>query len=187
MSKRPTFTSATRTTDMTHLRVIIITNVMSPIPLRAPFQSKLLRSSSLVMFPHIKRGDSPEEIKTEPVSVSLLFAGDQTLRVRLQQTIYSTDSSTATWEKERAGKPMPTSANIWEPVLSRSAALASPLARFCLYFSLIGFKGGFLQHSSHFLFKLKHPSYFISENHNNSISDLHEWHRADIRKLITVM
>lgn len=59
MSERPRFTSASHSTDMTHLRVIIIMNVMSLISLRTLFQSKLLRSSSLVMFPHIKRGDGP--------------------------------------------------------------------------------------------------------------------------------
>lgn len=102
------------------------------------------------------------EIKTERVSVSLLFAGDQTLRVRLHQTIYSVDSSTATWETESAGKPVPTSANIWALVLRRRAALASLLARVLLL--LVSSE----EHSSHFLFKLKHPSYFICENHSNS-------------------
>lgn len=155
-------------------------NVMSLISVKNAVLIKPRNVSS-----HQTRWRSSSEIKTERVSVSLLFAGDQTLRVRLQQTIYSVDSSTATWEAESAGKPMPTSANIWELVLRRSAALASLLARCCLCFTLIGFKGG---HSSHFLFKLKHPSDFISENHNNIISDLHERQQADdIRKLITVM
>lgn len=106
-------------------------NVMSLISVKTAVLIKPRNVSS-----HQTRWRSSSEIKTERVSVSLLFAGDQTLRVRLQQTIYSVDSSTATWEAESAGKPMPTSANIWELVLRRSAALASLLARCCLCFTL---------------------------------------------------
>lgn len=176
MSERPTFTSASHSTDMTHLRVIIIMHVMSLISPRTAVLIKPRNVSS-----HQTRWWFSSEIKTERVSVSLLFAGDQTLRVRLHQTIYSVDSSTATWETESAGKPVPTSANIWALVLRRRAALASLLAHVLLL--LVSRE----EHSSHFLFKLKHPSYFICENHSNNISDLHERQQADIRKLITGM
>lgn len=54
---------------------------------------------------------------------SLLFDGDQTLAEFAYNSLFTAlnraDSSTATWERNT----MPTSANIWEIVLSRSAGI----------------------------------------------------------------